>query len=274
MEPEDFFSVITDFSKNNSVYNTLKNSSVYDHSYLNTGWNWNWTCDPYDQSYQDAENNYIWLNVNYIGNDKIYIERPNCEDLVNIKKLNPRIVIGNDLKCKAKYANSFDDLQDENEDIIINNIEEIKVCSNTQKNLSEDEFDLITTDKNFRNEMMNSILTSISGNLLNNLENQVRLLDLNPNIYHKKFTEIINNLRDYLEITITDSFEDRLAVINPKTYEIIKIKSYEPDKTSDNFIEDLLSFIANEFSFLINKDENPAESLRRILIFLESAKKR
>lgn len=261
MNPEDFFSVATSFSKYNSVYNTLNSS------YLNTGWNWN--SDLYNQSYQDVKNNYIWLNVNYIGNDKIYIERPNCEDLINIKKLNPTVIIDNDLKCKAKYANSFDDMQDEGEGLVINNIEEIKVfINNTQKNISKDEFNLITTDKKFRDEMMNSVLTSISSNLLNVLESQVRRLDLNPNIYHEKFVEVINNLRDYLEITITDSFEDKLAIINSKTYEIIKIKPYEPDKVDDCFIEDLISFIASEFSFLINKDEEPAESLRRILIFL------
>lgn len=273
MNPDDIFSMVSNFSKYSSAYDTLSSN------YLDN--RWDWSCDPYPQSYQVIKNNCIWLNVNYIGNKRIYIERPNCEDLVNIKKLNPTIVVGNDLEDKANYANSFDDIQDEDEDkgITINNIEEIEVSNGTfgstktQKKLSEDEFNLITTDEKFRSEILGSILTSISCDFLNHLERQVRNLDLNPNIYHEKFMEIINNFRDYLEITITDSFEDKLAVINPKTYEITKIKPYEPTKAEDYFIEDLSFLVVDEFIKEIsalrnNGAPNPAKSISVIIKFL------
>lgn len=272
MNPDDIFSMVSSFSKYSSAYDTLSSSNYLDNR-------WDWSCDPYHQSYQGIKNNCIWLNVNYIGNDRIYIERPNCEDLVNIKKLNPIVVVGNDLEDKANYASSFDDIQDDDKGIVINNIEEIEVSTgrfsgnNIQKKLSEDEFNLITTDEKFRNEIMGSILTSISCDFLNHLESQVRHLDLNPNIYHEKFLEIINNLRDYLEITITDSFEDKLAVINPKTYEITKLKPYEPTKAEDYFIEDLSFLVVDEFIKEIsalrnNGAPNPAKSINVIIKFL------
>lgn len=271
MNPDGIFSMVSNFSKYSSACVTP--------NYLDN--RWDWSCDPYPQSYQGIKNNCIWLNVNYIGNNRIYIERPNCEDLVNIKKLNPTIVVGNDLENVSNYASSFDDTgdEDENKGIIVNNIEEIEVStgtfssSNTQKRISEDEFNLITTDEKFRNEIIESTLTSISNDFLNHLERQVKNLDLNPNIYHEKFMEIINSLRDYFEITITDSFEDKLAVINPKTYEITKIKSYEPTKAEDYFIEDL-SFlvtdeILNELETLRNGGApNPAKSLSIMIKFL------
>ena len=96
---------------------------------------------------------------------------------------------------------------------------------------------------------------------------------MNPNIYHEKFLEIINNLRDYLEITITDSFKDKLAIINPKTYEITKLKHYEPTKAEDYFIEDLSFLVAdeilNELNALRNgRTPNPVKSLNAITKFL------
>jgi len=271
MNPDDMFSMISNFSKYSSAYNTLSSN------YLDSRWDWSF--DPYPQSYQGIKNNCIWLNVNYIGNDRIYIERPNCEDLVNIKKLNPTIVVGNDLEDKANYASSFDDIQDDDKGIVVNNIEEIEVSTgryssnNTQKKLSEDEFDLITANEKFRNEMMGTVLASISSDFLNHLERQVRELDLNPNIYHEKFLEVINSLRDYLEITITDSYGDKLAVINPKTYEITKLKPYEPTKAEDYFIEDFSFLVADEFVKEINilrrgGSTNPAKSIGTIIKFL------
>ena len=103
---------------------------------------------------------------------------------------------------------------------------------------------------------------------MDNFERQVECLKLNPNIYHEKFVEVINNLRDYLEITITDSNGGKLAVINPKTYEITNLKSYKAD---ERFIEDLLFLVADEFNFLINKNGNPAESFEIILNFLRKS---
>ena len=104
---------------------------------------------------------------------------------------------------------------------------------------------------------------------MDNFERQVECLKLNPNIYHEKFVEVINNLRDYLEITITDSNGGKLAVINPKTYEITNLKSCKAD--DERFIEDLLFLVADEFNFLINKNGNPAESFEIILNFLRKS---
>ena len=267
MEPEDFFSTVTNFSKNSSVYNTLS------HNYLNTGWNLSWNCDLPDQPYQDVKNNRIFLNVNYIGIKTIYIERPNCEDLINIKELNPAVIVGNDLKTLANYADSFDDIEEKGKGIAVNNIEEIEVStgrfnsSNFQREISEEEFNLITTNEKFRNEIVESAITSISSRFLDNFERQVECLKLNPNIYHEKFVEVINNLRDYLEITITD-YNDKITIINPKTYEITNLRSCKAD---ERFIEDLLFLVADEFNFLINKDGNPAESFKIILNFLRNS---
>lgn len=231
----------------------------------------------YNAAYRIIEDNRILLNVNYIGVKTIYIERPNCEDLINIKELNPAVIVDNNLKTLANYADSFDDTEgkEKGKEITINNIEEIEVStgrfnsSNFQRELSEEEFYSITTNEKFRIEIVETAITSISSCLLDNFERQVECLKLNPNIYHEKFVEVINNLRDYLEITITDSNGGKLAVINPKTYEITNLKSYKTD--DELFIEDLLSLVADEFNFLVNKGGDPAESFEIILNFLRKS---
>ena len=228
-------------------------------------------------AYRVIEDNRILLNVNYIGVKTIYIERPNCEDLINIKELNPAVIVDNNLKTIANYADSFDDTEDKEKgkEITINNIEEIEVStgrfnsSNFQRELSKEEFYSITTNEKFRSEIVETAITSISSCLLDNFERQVECLKLNPNIYHEKFVEVINNLRDYLEITITDSNGGKLAVINPKTYEITNLKSCKAD--DERFIEGLLFLVADEFNFLINKNGNPAESFEIILNFLRKS---
>ena len=63
---DDFFSIVSNFSKY-SPYSLSNN--------LDAGYTWN--CDLYGQSYQDVKNNRILLNVNYIGAETVYIERPN-----------------------------------------------------------------------------------------------------------------------------------------------------------------------------------------------------
>lgn len=271
MNPDDFTF--------NPIYYNYNYSDCSNYYYDKTmGWS---NCNA---AYQIIEDNRILLNVNYIGVKTIYIERPNCEDLANIKELNPAVIVDNDLKTTANYADSFDDIEgkEKGKEIIISNIEEIEVStgrfnnSNFQKELSEEEFNLITANEKFRSEIVETAITSISSSILGNFERQVECLKLNPNIYHEKFVEIINNLRDYLEITITDSNGGKLAVINPKTYEITNLKSYKADERFDehfdeHFIEDLLFLVADEFNFLINKDRNPAESFEVILNFLRNS---
>lgn len=260
MNPEDFT-----FDPN--YHYDYFNNYYYDKT---MGWS---NCNA---TYQIIENNRILLNVNYIGVKTIYIERPNCEDLINIKKLNPAVIVDNNLKTLANYADSFDDIESKkSKEITINNIEEIEVStgrfssSNFQRELSEEEFYSITTNEKFRSEIVETAITSISSCLLDNFERQAECLKLNPNIYHEKFVEVINNLRDYLEITITNSSGGKLAVINPKTYEITNLKSCKPD--DERFIEDLLFLVADEFNFLINKNGNPAESFEIILNFLRKS---
>ena len=261
MNPEDFT-----FDPN--YHYDYFNNYYYDKT---MGWS------NYNAAYRIIEDNRILLNVNYIGVKTIYIERPNCEDLINIKELNPAVIVDNDLKTIANYADSFDDIESKKDkEITINNIEEIEVStgrfnsSNFQRELSEEEFYSITTNEKFRSEIVETAITSISSSFLDNFERQAECLKLNPNIYHEKFVEVINNLRDYLEITITDSNGGKLAVINPKTYEITNLKSYKKDD-DERFIEDLLSLVADEFNFLVNKGGDPAESFEIILNFLRKS---
>lgn len=261
MNPEDFT-----FDPN--YHYDYFNNYYYDKT---MGWS------NYNAAYRIIEDNRILLNVNYIGVKTIYIERPNCEDLINIKELNPAVIVDNNLKTIANYADSFDDTEGKGKgkEITINNIEEIEVStgrfnsSNFQRELSEEEFYSITTNEKFRSEIVETAITSISSSILDNFERQAECLKLNPNIYHEKFVEVINNLRDYLEITITDSNGGKLAVINPKTYEITNLKSYKAD--DEHFIEDLLSLVADEFNFLVNKGGDPAESFEIILNFLRKS---
>ena len=260
MNPEDFT-----FDPN--YHYDYFNNYYYDKT---MGWS------NYNAAYRIIENNRILLNVNYIGVKTIYIERPNCEDLINIKELNPAVIVDNDLETIANYSDSFDDTESKKDkEITINNIEEIEVStgrfnsSNFQRELSEEEFYSITTNEKFRNEIVETAITSISSSILDNFERQAECLKLNPNIYHEKFVEVINNLRDYLEITIIDSNGGKLAVINPKTYEVTNLKSCKPD--DERFIEDLLFLVADEFNFLINKNGNPAESFEIILNFLRKS---
>ncbi len=262
MNPEDFT-----FDPN--YHYDYFNNYYYDKT---MGWS---NCNA---AYRIIEDNRILLNVNYIGVKTIYIERPNCEDLINIKELNPAVIVDNDLKTIANYADSFDDTggKEKGKEITINNIEEIKVStgrfnsSNFQREISEEEFYSITTNEKFRIEIVETAITSISSCLLDNFERQAEYLKLNPNIYHEKFVKVINSLRDYLEITITDSNGGKLAVINPKTYEITNLKSYKKDD-DERFIEDLLSLVADEFNFLVNKGGDPAESFEIILNFLRKS---
>lgn len=262
MNPEDFT-----FDPN--YHYDYFNNYYYDKT---TSWS---NCNA---AYRIIEDNRILLNVNYIGVKTIYIERPNCEDLINIKELNPAVIVDNNLKTIANYADSFDDTEgkEKGKEITINNIEEIEVStgafnsSNFQRELSEEEFNSITTNEKFRSAIVETAIASISSRLLDNFESQVEYLKLNPNIYHEKFVEVINNLRDYLEITITDSNGGKLAVINPKTYEITNLKSYKADD-DERFIEDLLFLVADEFNFLVNKGGDPAESFEIILNFLRKS---
>ena len=187
MNPEDFT-----FDPN--YHYDYFNNYYYDKT---TGWS---NCNA---AYQIIENNRILLNVNYIGVKTIYIERPNCEDLINIKELNPAVIVDNDLETIANYTDSFDDTESKKyKEITINNIEEIEVStgrfnsSNFQRELSEEEFYSITTNEKFRSEIVETAITSISSCLLDNFERQAECLKLNPNIYHEKVVEVINNLRD------------------------------------------------------------------------------
>lgn len=261
MNPDDFF-----------TFDPISNYSKYSNYYYDKTMGWS----NYNAAYRIIEDNRILLNVNYIGVKTIYIERPNCEDLINIKELNPAVIVDNDLKTIANYADSFDDTESKKDkEITINNIEEIEVStgrfnnSNFQRELSEEEFYSITTNEKFRSEIVETAITSISSSILDNFERQVECLKLNPNIYHEKFVKVINSLRDYLEITITDSNGGKLAVVNPKTYEITNLKSYKAD--DERFIEDLLSLVADEFNFLVNKGGDPAESFEIILNFLRKS---
>lgn len=261
MNPDDFF-----------TFDPISNYSKYSNYYYDKTMGWS----NYNAAYRIIEDNRILLNVNYIGVKTIYIERPNCEDLINIKELNPAVIVDNDLKTIANYADSFDDTESKKyKEITINNIEEIEVStgrfnnSNFQRELSEEEFYSITTNEKFRSEIVETAITSISSSILDNFERQVECLKLNPNIYHEKFVKVINSLRDYLEITITDSNGGKLAVVNPKTYEITNLKSYKAD--DERFIEDLLSLVADEFNFLVNKGGDPAESFEIILNFLRKS---
>ena len=262
MNPEDF------------TFDPNYNYNYFNNYYYDKTMGWS-NCNA---AYRIIEDNRILLNVNYIGVKTIYIERPNCEDLINIKELNPAVIVDNNLKTIANYADSFDDTEgkEKGKEITINNIEEIEVStgrfnsSNFQRELSEEEFYSITTNEKFRSEIIETAITSISSSFLDNFERQVEYLKLNPNIYHEKFVEVINNLRDYLEITITDSNGGKLAVINPKTYEITNLKSCKADD-DEHFIEDLLSIVADEFNFLVNKGGDPAESFEIILNFLRKS---
>lgn len=261
MNPDDFF-----------TFDPISNYSKYSNYYYDKTMGWS----NYNAAYRIIEDNRILLNVNYIGVKTIYIERPNCEDLINIKELNPAVIVDNDLKTIANYADSFDDTESKKyKEITINNIKEIEVStgrfnnSNFQRELSEEEFYSITTNEKFRSEIVETAITSISSSILDNFERQVECLKLNPNIYHEKFVKVINSLRDYLEITITDSNGGKLAVVNPKTYEITNLKSYKAD--DERFIEDLLSLVADEFNFLVNKGGDPAESFEIILNFLRKS---
>lgn len=67
MNPEDF------------TFDPISNYSNYYYD-KNMGWS------NYNAAYRIIEDNRILLNVNYIGVKTIYIERPNCEDLINIKE--------------------------------------------------------------------------------------------------------------------------------------------------------------------------------------------
>ena len=143
MNPEDFT-----FDPN--YHYDYFNNYYYDKT---MGWS---NCND---AYRIIEDNRILLNVNYIGVKTIYIERPNCEDLINIKELNPAVIVDNNLKTLANYADSFDDTEgkEKGKEITINNIEEIEVStgrfnsSNFQRELSEEEFYSITTNEKFRN---------------------------------------------------------------------------------------------------------------------------
>ena len=113
MNPEDFT-----FDPNYH-YDYFNNYYYYDKT---MGWS------NYNAAYRIIEDNRILLNVNYIGVKTIYIERPNCEDLINIKELNPAVIVDNNLKTIANYADSFDDTEgkEKGKEITINNIEEIE----------------------------------------------------------------------------------------------------------------------------------------------------
>ena len=95
MNPEDFT-----FDPN--YHYDYFNNYYYDKT---MGWS---NCNA---AYRIIEDNRILLNVNYIGVKTIYIERPNCEDLINIKELNPAVIVDNNLKTIANYADSFDDTE-------------------------------------------------------------------------------------------------------------------------------------------------------------------
>ena len=112
MNPEDFT-----FDPN--YHYDYFNNYYYDKT---MGWS---NCND---AYRIIEDNRILLNVNYIGVKTIYIERPNCEDLINIKELNPAVIVDNNLKTLANYADSFDNTEgkEKGKEITINNIEEIE----------------------------------------------------------------------------------------------------------------------------------------------------
>lgn len=256
MNPDDFLTITSTFGK----YNYYSYDSNLPSSWL-----------AYDDSYKEDKSNYIFIKFDYTGETAIYIERPNCEDLVNIKKLNPTILTGDDL-VKANYASSFDDNEpEENNFMAFNNIEELNIWGlSTQTKISEEEFHLMISDEKFRTEKIKKCFDSIFAGFLDNLKNQIKKLELNPNIYHEKLTKIIDDLSNHFEIEIIDSFDDKLAIINPKTYEVTKLSSYSSNKTDDYFVEDLLFLIAEEFA-LMAKNEDPEESFKRILDFLRES---
>jgi len=243
MNPEDFL------SKYSEIFNGLK-SYYYDDG--DSWWN-DWRTDDSlikSSTYKNKGKVFLKLISNEIH---LFVERPNCEDLVNIKKLTPSVFTEEGIS--VPYTTSFDesesDSENESSTVECNNIEEI----NIDTVYLQEEIDLETYKNefltqsdyyfNFLNKLISEVKEDIKHKFNYILSND---FDLNPNLYKEQIEKEIEKQIKNFTITIYNDFDEQIAEINPETFKFFKLKEIDKIDEIRKLIQDVGIIIIDAYN--------------------------
>lgn len=242
MNPEDLL------SKYHEIFNGLK-SYYYD----SDSWSWDdWRYDDNGLSKFSAHKNKRKVFLKLISNKiQLFVERPNCEDLVNIKKLTPSVFTEEGIS--VPYATSFDELEAEENIPMVecNNIEEI----NIDTVYLYEEIDLETYKNEFltQSDYYSNFLNKLISEAKENIKIKFNCIlsndfDLNPNLYNDKIEKEIEKQVKNFTITIYNDFDEKVAEIDPKTFKFFKLKEIKEIDEIRKLIQDVGAIIVETYN--------------------------
>lgn len=252
MNPEDFLSNLSKYSE---IFNGLK-SYYYDGSDTSSNWCFDgWRTDDSlikSSTYKNKGKVFLKLISNKI---QLFIERPNCEDLVNIKKLNPSVFTEEGIS--VPYVASFDEPEPESDSeyrssmIECNNVEEINidtVCIYEEIDLETYKNEFLTQSdyySNFLNKLISEAKEDIKHKFNYVISND---FGLNPNLYNDKIEKEIEKQIKNFTITIYNEFDEKIAEINPETFKFFKLKEIKEIDEIRKLIQDVGTIIIDAYN--------------------------
>ena len=193
MNPDDWSSDWKEYLNNHFSYYT--NSTVSNYSSLKS---------LYDDIngygfYRHVADPYIRINI-HSEHVTLYLERPNCDDIVNVEKINPIIVIEGE---EIPYQTSFEDTTTEEKgcNLSINNVEAVDLYPDDYyKKLELGAYAQILN--NSEKPMISLLLEDYRRAATRDLEQSIYNLNLNPNIYKEQVKKVIKNLNIHITIEL------------------------------------------------------------------------
>lgn len=244
----DYYSTVSPYSTTSDYYwDDCVSSNVYGNAY----------------GANKIKHNELYICINIKGPKVLYIERPNCEDVVNIKKLNAGIPSEDIAKAKFlniitdedlanSYASSFDEIPDNKKySPAVRNVEEISIGQYGVNKIiiSEQEYHTIVADADYR---QNRITTQIDNTLLklrDRLFKEIGDLDLNPNFYLERVDKLMDVYKNGVSVTIEDAFDIVIASIDLKDNKITEVSTFEKTKVEEEMLRDVVFTAADSIMY-------------------------
>lgn len=243
----DYYSTVSPYSTASDYWDDCVSSNVYGNAY----------------GANKIRHNELYICINIKGPKVLYIERPNCEDIVNIKKLNAGVPSEDIAKAKFlniitdedlanSYASSFDEIPDSKKYCpSVRNVEEISFgqFSTNKIIISEQEYHTLVADADYR---QNRITTQVDNTLLkfrDYLFKEIGDLDLNPNFYLERVNELMDVYKNGISVTIEDAFDIVIASIDLKNNTITEVSTFEKTKVEEEMLRDVVFTAADSIMY-------------------------